>query len=129
VACCISDVIHYYSLGLWVFSSTAFIWPQGKKMYFYFKMCNCFSGTVYEVMLGANRLDDVDENGAEAHLTTSSIVHSQYNADTINNDIAVVQLSSAISFSSEYCHILMNVNIVSLHSYSLNQQVHCDDIC
>lgn len=70
-------------------------------------MYNCFSGSSYQVILGANQID-IAESGAQIVLSATSIVHDQFDHNTVNNDIAVFQLPSAIAFNSEYCHIMMN---------------------
>jgi len=57
------------------------------------------------LLLGANRID-MAESGLQIITSATTIVHSQYDANTINNDIAVIQLPLAITFNSEYCHIL-----------------------
>jgi hypothetical protein len=71
---------------------------------------NGFSGSTYEVRLGANRIDTT-ESGAVVVTSRSSIVHSQYNANTLNNDIAVIQLPSAVTLSSKYHSVLINVTV------------------
>ena len=65
------------------------------------------------MQLGANQIN-ISESGSQLVVSATSIVHSQYDPNTANNDIAVIQLPSAITFDSEYCHILMNIKIIFL---------------
>jgi secreted trypsin-like serine protease len=76
-------------------------------------MYNCCSGSNYRLILGASRYDGLD---FESLTVTSgiSIVHEQYEGDTFKNDIAVVQLPSAVSFTSEYFHTVMNMDTILL---------------
>jgi hypothetical protein len=79
---------------------------------------NGFSGSTYEVRLGANRIDTT-ESGSVVVTSRSSIVHSQYDSNTINNDIAVVRLPSAVSLTSKCYSIMINITVrfLSLKSY------------
>ena len=81
---------------------------------------NCCSGTNYQIVLGANRYDG-SESGSQTVVSTTTIVHSQYDPNTVNNDISVVQLPSAISFTSEYCHTVINMYIILL----IVKQINC----
>ena len=72
---------------------------------------NYCSGSTYEVVLGANRYDGT-EVGSETVTTRTSIVHSGCNSNKFENNKAVVQLSSAISFTSEYFLTVMNMSII-----------------
>jgi len=65
------------------------------------------------LLLGANRID-IAENESQLILSASSIIHSQFDVNTANNDIAVIRLPSEITFDSEYCHNLMNIKIIFL---------------
>jgi len=65
------------------------------------------------LLLGANRLD-ILESGSQLVVSATSIVHSLYDPNTINNDIAVIYLPSAVTFDSEYCYILMKIKIIFL---------------
>jgi hypothetical protein len=76
------------------------------------------------LLLGANRID-IPDSGSQLILSATSIVHSQYDLNTINNDIAVIQLPSAITFNSEYCHLLMNIKIIFLVHEPLCCYLHC----
>ncbi|XP_023726958.1 brachyurin-like, partial [Cryptotermes secundus] len=58
------------------------------------------AGNSYEVRLGATRLD-IDEAGSQVLTSRTSIVHENYNSNTINNDIAVIQLPTAVTTTSE----------------------------
>jgi hypothetical protein len=80
---------------------------------FYCNIYNCFSGARYELWLGANRID-TSESGSQVVLSEYSIIHDQYDGNTVNNDIAVVWLPSEITFDSEYCNILINIKIIFL---------------
>jgi hypothetical protein len=71
-----------------------------RSIHFILNVYNYFSGNSYEVRLGANRLDS-DEAGSQILTSRSSTVHSGYNSDTINNDIAVIQLPTAVTTTSE----------------------------
>jgi hypothetical protein len=71
-----------------------------RSLHIILNVCNHFSGSSYEVILGANRLDS-NEAGSQTLVSRSSIVHSGYNSNTINNDIAVVELPSAVATTSE----------------------------
>jgi len=59
-------------------------------------------------MLGANRRDIV-ESGALRVTATRTIRHPQYNANNLNNDIALIQLPSPVTFTGEYCYIFINI--------------------
>jgi len=72
---------------------------------------NCCSGNRYEVILGANRIY-VSETGSLTVISSTSIVYPLWDSITINNDIAVVQLPSAVSYTCEYCHTVMNMYII-----------------
>jgi len=72
---------------------------------------NYFSGSSYRVVLGANRYDGT-EIGSLTVLSSITIVHPRYNPITINNDIAVIQLPSAVPYTSEYCRMLMCINLI-----------------
>jgi len=61
------------------------------------------------VILGANRLLGVIEAGSLRVTATRTIRHPKHNPSNLNNDIALFQLPSTVSFTSEYCHILMNI--------------------
>ena len=71
----------------------------------------CCSGILYTVILGANRRD-ITENGALRVTAITTISHPQYNPNNLNNDIAVIQLPNPVVFTSEYCHILLNIKII-----------------
>ena len=72
---------------------------------------NCCSGSTYQVVLCANRYDGT-EVGSETVTTRTSIVHSGCNSSKFENSIAVLQLSYAISFTSENFHTVMNMSII-----------------
>ena len=84
-------------------------------------MYNCCSGNTYEVTLGATR-SDAPESGSLTVITATTIVHSQYDPITINNDIAVVRLPSAVTFNSEYCHTVINLYIILLNVKQIKAQ-------
>ena len=81
---------------------------------------NCCSGSSYQIVLGANRYD-ASESGSQMVASTYSIVHSAYNPNTIDNDIAVIRLPFTVGFTSEYCHTVMNMNIILL----IIKQINC----
>jgi hypothetical protein len=56
-------------------------------------------------------------------VSTYSIVNIGYNPSTIENDIAVVRLPSAVNFNGEYCHTETNMNIILLFTYSTDLSV------
>ncbi|KAK7869888.1 hypothetical protein R5R35_006690 [Gryllus longicercus] len=61
---------------------------------------HCASGiSRFTVYLGAQNLQ-VNEAGRLVISTTSKIVHSGYNGNTLNNDIAVINLNQDVSLSS-----------------------------
>lgn len=77
-----------------------------------FALCNSFSGTSFELILGANSVNS-PESGSSILTSRTSIRHADYNENTINNDIAVIQLPSAVSFSSECYSTLINIRLLS----------------
>lgn len=50
------------------------------------------------VVLGTNQLF----SGGTRITTTNVIMHPQYNANNINNDVAMIRLPNNVGFSSEY---------------------------
>ena len=76
------------------------------------------------MLLGANQIN-IAESGQQLFVSASSIIHSQYDGNTANNDIAVIHLPSAVTFSSEYCHILMNIKIIFLIYEPHRCYLHC----
>jgi hypothetical protein len=74
---------------------------------FMLQICNSCRGSSYQILLGANRID-TPETGSAIATSGTSIVHPQYDESTINNDIALIQLPSEISFTSEYFNIVIN---------------------
>ena len=90
----------------------------------YFKIYNCFRGSSHLLLLGATRLD-ISQNDTLSLESVTSIIHSQYDGDTANNDIAVIQLPSAITFNCKYCHILMNIKIIFLIYEPHRCYLHC----
>ncbi|KDR11874.1 Chymotrypsin BI [Zootermopsis nevadensis] len=68
------------------------------------------AGSTYELRLGANRVDSI-ESGAVVVNSRNSIVHGSYNENTINNDIAVIRLTAAVSLSTYISPVrLRNLN-------------------
>jgi secreted trypsin-like serine protease len=57
------------------------------------------TGSTYQLLLGASQLDIV-EGGSQLFESATSIIHSQYDANTVNNDIAVIRLPSEVTFST-----------------------------
>nr|AGM32844.1 trypsin-like serine protease [Coptotermes formosanus] len=55
------------------------------------------AGSSYEIVLGANRYDG-SESGSLVVTSTTTILHPDYDGN-LNNDIALIQLPSAISFT------------------------------
>jgi hypothetical protein len=66
----------------------------------------CFSGSVYRVRFGANRLDS-DEFGALIGQSTESILHANYSDVTLYNDIGLIRV--AICYTGECCYILCSL--------------------
>jgi secreted trypsin-like serine protease len=71
---------------------------------------NCFSGSIYELTLGANQVNN-PESGSVVVTSRNSIVHESYNENTINNNIAVIRLTSAVSLSSKCYSTLINITV------------------
>jgi hypothetical protein len=69
---------------------------------------NGFSGSTYEVILGATGFV-VIESGVVVVTSRTSIVHEEYDANTLNNDIALILLPSVVTLSSKCYSILINV--------------------
>jgi hypothetical protein len=80
---------------------------------------NCCSGSIYEAVLGSNRYDG-SEIGSVTVISTYSIVHSGYDSNTMDNDIAVIQVAT-ISFTSECSHTVMTIYIILL----ILKQINC----
>jgi hypothetical protein len=97
----------------------AFYWSMSKEVRLDYNIYTCCSGSSYQIVLGANRYDG-SESGSLITQSTSSIVHSQYNPSTINNDIAVVRLPSPVSYTSEYCHFVTSTKIILLILQQIN---------
>jgi secreted trypsin-like serine protease len=76
-------------------------------------MCYSASGASYEVRLGITRLD-ASEPGSVIVTSRISIIHSAYNVANLENDIAVIELPSAIVSNGENCHILVNIKLIFL---------------
>jgi hypothetical protein len=76
-------------------------------------ICNSCGGSSYQIVLGATRYDG-SESGSQIVASTYSIVHSGYNVNFVDNDIAVVRLPVTIGFTGEYCYNVMNMNIILL---------------
>jgi hypothetical protein len=57
--------------------------------------------------MGGLRYDGT-ELDSQVHTSRYSVVHSQYDVTTLNNDIALVQLPFGVAFTSEYYHIAIN---------------------
>lgn len=67
---------------------------------------SCFSGSVYRVRFGANRLD-IDEFGALIGQSTESIIHANYSDVTLYNDIALIRV--AIGYTGKCLYILCSL--------------------
>jgi len=72
----------------------------------------CCSGRGYRVYLGSTQL-----GSGTLLIATTSYVHSQY-PNGVSYDIAVIQLPYAVSFTSKYCHTVINMYIIL---FSLNK--------
>jgi len=63
-------------------------------------MCNYFSGSVYQIVLGATRYDG-SESGAVTVTSTTSTRHPDYDENTINHDLLLIRLSPPVNYTSE----------------------------
>jgi hypothetical protein len=71
-------------------------------------MCNCCSGSSYQVTLGAYQYN-VSDTRSLTVISTVGIVHPGYNPSTFTNDVLLIRLPTSITLTREYCHIVMNI--------------------
>jgi hypothetical protein len=86
-------------------------------------MYNSSSGSTYEVRLGATRLDTTDP-GSQTFRSTVAIIHNEYNAATLENDIAAIELPSAVSYNGENCYILINMKLIFFICFVYSRELY-----
>lgn len=70
---------------------------------------HCAQGASFEVHLGALDLSLSDENGRITVTATTKVVHPNFNPSNLNNDIAILKFTEAITPSSkEICSTLFS---------------------
>jgi len=80
-------------------------------------MYNSDGASNFEVRLGITRLD-TNEQGALMLQSTNGIVHPEYDAVTLANDVAIIELPNGTVITGENCHILINVKLIYLNHES-----------